>query len=75
MQDKLTQMALFWFGTVMAAVFLCCGFLFLCSNFMIENIPHPNRTWVGILFLLYAGFRTTRQYNLYKRLKRGHHDK
>lgn len=74
MQSKLTQMTLFWFGTIMAAVFLCCGFLFICSNFLIDRVPPPNRTYIGILFLLYAGFRATRQYNLYKRLKRGDHE-
>lgn len=71
MHNRLTQVALFWVGTLMAAAFLCCGFLFLLSNFLIENVPPPNRTYMGIVFLLYAGFRGTRQYNVYKRIKRG----
>lgn len=69
MQSRLTQKALFWFGTVMAAAFLCCGFLFLTSNFLIEKVPAPNRTYMGIVFLLYAGFRGTRQYKVFKQLK------
>lgn len=71
MQDKLTRMALFWFGTVMAAAFLCCGFLFLTTNFLIERVPPPNRTYLGIVMLFYAAFRGTRQYNVYKRMTRG----
>jgi DMSO/TMAO reductase YedYZ heme-binding membrane subunit len=71
MQNKLTQMALFWFGTIMAAAFLCCGFLFLLSNFLIERVPLPNRTYLGIVMLFYAGFRGTRQYKMYQRIKRG----
>lgn len=70
MQDKLTQKALFWFGTFMAAAFLCCGFLFLLSNILIENFPEPNRTWLGVLFLVYAGYRGARQYLQYKKLYR-----
>jgi len=71
MQNKLTQKALFWFGTIMAAAFICCGFLFLTSHFLIENVPPPNRKYLGIIFIFYGSFRTTRQYNMYKRLKRG----
>ncbi len=69
MQNKLTQMALFWFGTIMAAAFLCCGFIFLCSDVMIENFPQPKRNWLGILFLIYGGYRGVRQYFLFKKLK------
>ena len=71
MQDKLTKLTLFWFGTFMAAAFACCGFLFLVSNFLIDNVPYPNRTWLGIILLLYAGFRGSRQYIAYQRIKRG----
>ncbi|HXB39872.1 MAG TPA: hypothetical protein VNZ49_04970 [Bacteroidia bacterium] len=69
MQDKLMQTALFWFGTIMAAAFLCCGLLFLCSDVMIDNFPPPNRKWLGILFLVYAGYRGARQYIKFKKLK------
>lgn len=69
MQDKLMKTALFWFGTVMAAAFLCCGFLFLLSDALIENFPPPNRTWLGVLFIVYAGYRGARQYVLFKKLK------
>jgi hypothetical protein len=74
MHNRLTQVALFWFGTVMAAAFLCCGFLFLFSNFLIDNVPPPNRKYLGIILLLYAGFRGSRQYNVYQKLKRGKHE-
>jgi len=73
MHNRPTQVVLFWFGTLMAAAFLCCGFLFLTSNFLIERVPPPNRTYLGIVLLLYAGFRATRQYNVFKKLKRGDH--
>jgi hypothetical protein len=74
MQDRLRQTVLFWFGTIMAAVFLCCGFLFLLSNFLAENVPPPNRTYLGLLFLLYAGFRFSRQYRMYVRLRHQKHE-
>ena len=74
MQNKLMQTALFWFGTVMAAAFLCCGFLFLLSDVLIENFPQPNRKWLGILFIVYASYRGVRQYNLFKKLKRNENE-
>ena len=73
MQSRLMQTALFWFGNIMAAAFLCCGFLFLCSNFLIEKVPAPNRMYLGLLMLLYAGFRASRQYKFYKKIKQQDH--
>ncbi len=70
MQDKLTGKALFWFGTAMAAAFLCCGFLFLCTDVLIDNFPEPKRTWLGILLLVYAGYRGARQYFRFKKMQR-----
>jgi len=64
------QTALFWFGILMAAVFICCGFAFLLSDFLVSNVPKPNRTWLGIIFLLYGSFRGTRQYMQYKKMRR-----
>jgi len=69
MQNKLTQIALFWFGNLMAAAFLCCGFLFLLTDFYIDNLPQPRRTWLGILFLAYSGYRGWRQYSMYKKIR------
>lgn len=74
MQDRLRRIVLFWFGTIMAAAFLCCGFVFLFTNFLIDNVPPPNRIYLGLLFLLYAAYRMSRQYRLYVRLKHGRHD-
>lgn len=74
MQDRLRRIVLFWFGTIMAAAFLCCGFIFLLTNFLIDNVPPPNRTYLGWLFLLYAAYRMSRQYRVYLRLKHGKND-
>jgi hypothetical protein len=68
MQSKLAAKALFWFGTLMAAVFLSCGLLFLLSDFLIENLPPPNRTYLGYMFIGYSIFRGWRQYSLYRKI-------
>ena len=67
MQNKLLLTVLFWFGTLMAAVFICCGFAFLLTDFLVVNVPKPNRTYLGIVFIIYGSFRAVRQYNQYKR--------
>jgi hypothetical protein len=64
------QRVFLWTGTLMAALFIGCGFVFLCSDFMLEQLPKPKRTWFGILFLVYGGFRAVRQYNQFKKTKR-----
>jgi phosphate transport system substrate-binding protein len=37
MQNKLTRLVLFWFGTFMATAIICCGFLFLTTDILIED--------------------------------------
>lgn len=64
------QRVFLWTGVLMAALFLGCGFVFLCSDFLIEQLPKPNRTWFGIIFIVYGGFRAARQYNQFKKLKK-----
>jgi hypothetical protein len=61
-------------GIIMAALFIGCGFVFICGNFMIEKLPAPNRYWFGGLFIVYGGFRAYRQYNQYKKLKEGENE-
>ncbi|HKC68282.1 MAG TPA: hypothetical protein VKG26_08630 [Bacteroidia bacterium] len=63
------QRAFFITGTVMAALFIGCGFVFLCTGFLIERLPKPDRIWFGIIFIAYGGFRAVRQYNQYKKMK------
>jgi hypothetical protein len=70
MQNRLISLALFWFGIAMAAVFLCCGFVFLFTDVLGETIPRSSRTMLGVIFLLYGSFRATRQYFQYKKWKR-----
>lgn len=70
MQNRLLSIALFWFGIAMAAVFLCCGFVFLFTGVLSETIPQSSRTMLGVVFLLYGSFRATRQYFQYKKWKR-----
>lgn len=75
MQNKQTQTVLFWFGIAMAAVFICCGFAFLLNDSLLKNVQRPNRTILGIVFILYGSFRATRQYNRYKILQQHDEDK
>jgi len=70
MQNKQLQTVLFWFGVLMAAVFICCGFAFLFTDFLLKNVPQPNRNWLGFIFIIYGSFRAARQYAQYKRAKR-----
>ena len=74
MQNKHLQTTLFWFGIVMAAVFICCGFAFLISDFLLANVPKPNRTYIGIVFIVYGAFRGTRQYKQYKKMQQPNKD-
>src|SRR4051812_26810108 len=69
MQNKQMNTVLFWFGILMAAVFICCGFSFLFTNFLLANVPKPNRTYLGYVFIVYGAFRATRQYSRYKNCK------
>jgi len=64
------QRVFLWAGVLMATLFLGCGFVFLCSDFLIERLPKPNRTWFGIIFIVYGGFRAARQYNQFKKMQR-----
>jgi hypothetical protein len=64
------QRVFLWTGILMAALFLGCGFVFLCSDFLIERLPKPNRIWFGIIFIVYGGFRAARQYNQFKKMQR-----
>lgn len=70
MQNKLIQTALFWFGMIMAAVFICCGFIFLLNKTFLPVLADTKRTILGIVFLMYGAFRATRQYTNYKRMQR-----
>ena len=69
MQNTQMQKVLFWFGMIMAAVFICCGFFFLLNKTFLERVPETNRTILGIVFILYGSFRATRQYSRYKQLQ------
>ncbi|MBS1647029.1 MAG: hypothetical protein JST67_06790 [Bacteroidetes bacterium] len=48
-------------GFIFAALFMGCGFALLCTSFLIEKIPEPNRTWGGFVFIAYGAFRLYRQ--------------
>jgi uncharacterized membrane protein YoaK (UPF0700 family) len=57
------------FGLVMTIVFFACGIVFMFSDFMIENLPKPNRTYLALVFLAYAVIRAIRLYQQYKKFK------
>ena len=46
----------YYFGFGMVALYLVIGLLFLFSDIAIQTFP-LYRTGVGILFIIYAGFR------------------
>jgi len=57
------------FGLAMACIFLACGIVFMFTDFMIENLPKPNRTYLALVFFVYVVLRIIRLYQQYKRMK------
>ncbi len=45
------------FGVLVAIFILFFGIVLLGTDLFIEKIPKPNRTFVGVIFILYAIFR------------------
>jgi hypothetical protein len=69
MQRDLSNKVGFIFGFAMTIIFLACGIVFMFTDFMIENLPKPNRTYLALVFYVYVIFRSTRLYQQYKRFK------
>jgi hypothetical protein len=54
----------------MATIILIMGFAMLLTDIYGDLIQRPNRTYLGLIFLAYAGFRYMRGWQIYKRNQR-----
>jgi hypothetical protein len=61
---------IFVFGLVIVVLILSMGIVLLSTHLFTDKIPYPNRTFVGIVFILYALFRGYRAKQQYGRMKR-----
>ena len=57
------------FGLIVAVFILFFGITLLCTNMFIDKIPKPNRTFLGIVFILYAAFRGYRAKMAFDKMK------
>ena len=65
----LTKRIYWYFGVVMVLLILVMGIGLLTTDAMYDVIQKPRRTWLGWIFLVYAGFRATRLYVQFKQFK------
>ncbi len=68
--NNVPQKAVLAFGLVMVTLFLFCGIVFLLSDFLLVEVPRPNRTYLAWVFFIYVGLRSIRLYQQYTKLKR-----
>ena len=54
------------FGAIVVALILVMGIGLLCTTILIEKIPKPNRTYLGLVFIFYASFRAYRIFKSFK---------
>lgn len=54
------------FGAVIVAFILFMGVFLLVSDLFIDKIPKPNRTYLGVVFIIYGAYRAYRIYNVFK---------
>lgn len=57
------------FGLAVAVLILFFGITLLATDLFIEKIPRPNRTILGIVFILYAAFRGYRAKLAFDKMK------
>jgi hypothetical protein len=65
----LTKKINWYFGLVMVLVILFLGIGLLLTDVAYDTISGSRRTWMGVIFLVYAGFRAIRVYMQYKQFK------
>jgi hypothetical protein len=68
-QKDLLKRTYWYFGVFMAVMILIFGITLLATDVLYETIPSPNRKWIGIIFLIYAGFRGSRAFQQYRQFK------
>lgn len=69
MNNNLLQRVYMYVGALMSVLILVMGIGLLATKALYETIPPPNRTYIGIIFIIYSIFRGVRVYQQFKRLK------
>jgi hypothetical protein len=68
-QNDILKRTYWYFGVFMAVMILIFGIVLLATNVLYETIPPPNRTWIGIIFLIYSVYRGSRAFQQYQQFK------
>jgi len=61
----------FGFSLVVVCLILFLGVMLLSTEIVIEKVPRPNRTYLGIVFILYSIYRGYRANKQFKQMKNG----
>jgi hypothetical protein len=69
MNNNLLQRVYMYVGALMSILIFVMGIGLLTTKALYETIPPPNRTYIGIIFIIYSIFRGIRVYQQIKRLK------
>lgn len=64
--NKTLRTVAFYFGLIMVTVYLALGLALIFTNAFYELLPQ-NRTLLGLVILLYAGFRIYMSFRLRKK--------
>jgi len=73
MSQGLFQKTYWYVGLFMSILIFLMGLGLIFTTFLIDNLPSPNRTYLGGIFLVYSVFRGTRVYQQFKQ-NRNHED-
>lgn len=66
MSQSLFQKTYWYVGLFMSILIFFMGLGLLFTSYLIDNLPLPNRTYLGGIFLVYSVFRGTRVYQQFK---------
>jgi hypothetical protein len=69
MSQHLFQKTYWYVGLFMSILIFFMGIGLLFTNYLSDNLPTPNRTYLGGIFLVYSVFRGTRVYQQSKKFK------
>lgn len=64
--NKTLRSVAFYFGLIMVTIYVALGLALIFTNVFYELLPQ-NRTLLGLVILLYAGFRIYMTFRLRKR--------
>jgi len=66
MSQGLFQKTYWYVGLFMSILIFFMGLGLLFTTYLNDNLPSPNRTYLGGIFLVYSVFRGTRVYQQFK---------